>query len=70
MRFHVLTRRFRGACCFHKQGSFRIFEALRIKKGKRLIAVMIEAPSTSETSVNFYQTTRHNNPNDSYLLGL
>jgi hypothetical protein len=23
---------------------------------------MMEAASTSETSVNFYQTTRHNNP--------
>jgi hypothetical protein len=28
----------------------------------RRIALMMEAASTSETSVNFYQTTRHNNP--------
>jgi hypothetical protein len=27
-----------------------------------LIALMTEAASTSETSVNFYQTTRRNNP--------
>jgi hypothetical protein len=27
----------------------------------------MEAASTSETSVNFYQTTRRNNPEDSYL---
>jgi hypothetical protein len=28
---------------------------------------MTEATSTSETSVNFYQTTRRNNPEDSHL---
>jgi hypothetical protein len=28
---------------------------------------MMEAASTSETSVNFYQTTRRNNPEDSHL---
>jgi hypothetical protein len=32
-----------------------------------LIALMMEAVSTSETSVNFYQTTRRNNPEDSHL---
>jgi hypothetical protein len=30
-------------------------------------ALMMEAASTSEKSVNFYQTTRRNNPEDSYL---
>jgi hypothetical protein len=30
------------------------------------IALMMEAVSTSETSVNFYQTTRRNNPEDSH----
>jgi hypothetical protein len=30
-----------------------------------LIALMMEAASTSETSVNFYQTTQRNNPKDS-----
>jgi hypothetical protein len=34
---------------------------------RSLIAVMMEATSTSETSVNFYQTTRRNNPEDSHL---
>jgi hypothetical protein len=29
--------------------------------------MMMEAASTSETSVNFYQTTRLNNPEDNYL---
>jgi hypothetical protein len=28
---------------------------------------MIEAVSTSETSVNFYQTTRRNNPEDNHI---
>jgi hypothetical protein len=29
--------------------------------------MMLEAASTSETSVNFYQITRGNNPEDSHL---
>jgi hypothetical protein len=29
-------------------------------------ALMVEAASISETSVNFYQTTRRNNPEDSH----
>jgi hypothetical protein len=32
-----------------------------------IIALMTEAANTSETSVNFYQTTRRNNPEDSHL---
>jgi hypothetical protein len=32
-----------------------------------LIALMMEAASTSETSVNFYLTTRRNNPEDSHF---
>jgi hypothetical protein len=32
-----------------------------------LIALMTEAASTSEALVNFYQTTRRNNPEDSHL---
>jgi hypothetical protein len=32
-----------------------------------IIGAMMEAASTSETSVNFYQTTRRNNPEDSRL---
>jgi hypothetical protein len=33
------------------------------------LVLMMEAESTSETSINFYQTTWHNNPEDS-LLGI
>jgi hypothetical protein len=32
-----------------------------------LIALMMKASSTSETLVNFYQTTQLNNPEDSHL---
>jgi hypothetical protein len=32
-----------------------------------LITLMMEAASTSETSVNFYQTTQHNIPEDGHL---
>jgi hypothetical protein len=40
-----------SACCLHHQGD----------------ALMIEAVSTSETSVNFYQITRYNNLEDSHV---
>jgi hypothetical protein len=33
----------------------------------RLFVLLMEAASISETSVNFYQTTRRNNPEDSHL---
>jgi hypothetical protein len=33
-----------------------------------VIALMMEAASTSETSINFYQTTRRNNPEERYFL--
>jgi hypothetical protein len=33
-----------------------------------IIALMIEAASTSETSVNFYQTMRRNNPEEDIFI--
>jgi hypothetical protein len=33
----------------------------------KMIALMMEAARTSETLVNFYQTTRRYNPEDSHL---
>jgi hypothetical protein len=42
--------RFRGPCCLHHQGD----------------ALMMEAARTSETLVNFYQTTRRYNPENSH----
>jgi hypothetical protein len=43
-----------------------IIRAVRKPRGL-LIVLMMEAASTFETSVNFYQTTRRNNPEDSHL---
>jgi hypothetical protein len=37
------------------------------KIGKCTIALLMEAASTFETLVNFYETTRRNNPEDSHL---
>jgi hypothetical protein len=48
-----IDRRFGGTYCLHHQGG--------------LIAVMVEAVSFSETSVNIYQTTLRNMTEDSHL---
>jgi hypothetical protein len=40
-----------------------VFQQLK----RNIIALMMEAASTSETSVNFYQTARRNIPEDSHL---
>jgi hypothetical protein len=48
---------FRGPCCLHNQGD----------QGEGIIALMMEAARISETLVNFYQTTRHYNSEDSHL---
>jgi hypothetical protein len=47
-------RRFRGAYCLHQLGTLPW-------------ALLMEAVSTSETSVSMYQTARHNTPEDSHL---
>jgi hypothetical protein len=44
-----------------------ISEGERKQSNCELIALMMEAARTSETSVNFYQTTRRYNPEDSHL---
>jgi hypothetical protein len=48
-------RPFSRACCLHHLGDYG-----------GLVVLMMEAAST-ETSVNFYQTTPRNNPEDSHL---
>jgi hypothetical protein len=40
---------------------------LKILEPVRQVALMMEAASISQTSVNFYQTTWRSNPEDSYL---
>jgi hypothetical protein len=52
-------RRFRDTCCLHHQGD-ELWS-------RWVIALTMEAASTSETSVNFYRTTRRYNPDDSHL---
>jgi hypothetical protein len=39
-----------------------------IQKNCKSVALMMEAARTSETLVNFYQTTRRYNPEDSHRL--
>jgi hypothetical protein len=51
-----IDRRFRRTYCLH-----------HCIRAILLIALMMEAVSTSETTVNFYQTTRRNIPEDSHL---
>jgi hypothetical protein len=38
-----------------------------IRAASIIIALMMEAAGISETSVNFYQTTRRNNPEEGHL---
>jgi hypothetical protein len=42
-------------------------DLLSSSSGQCAIALMMETASTSETLVNFYQTTRRYNPEDSHL---
>jgi hypothetical protein len=51
-------QRFTGLCCLHHQGDLKRWH---------LITLMMEAARASETLVNFYQTTRRYNPEDSHL---
>jgi hypothetical protein len=44
-----------------------VFAASIIRAMLIMIALMVEAASTSETSANLYQTARCNNPGDSHL---
>jgi hypothetical protein len=41
-------------------------EVRQVSDAVRRFVLMMEPASTSETSVTFYQTTRHNSPDDSY----
>jgi hypothetical protein len=60
---------------FLKMAVFRVAQCSLVEVYRRLrnasiiraIALMMEAASTSDTSVNFFQTTRRNNPEASHL---
>jgi hypothetical protein len=58
VRFQILTAASMKLAVFWDVAPFSLAVACR-RFG--LIALMMEAASTSETSVNFYQTTRRNN---------
>jgi hypothetical protein len=69
-------QRFRGAFCLHHPGDHRPDVREERKELVRfqvltavvvIIALMMEAASTSETMVNFYRTTRRNTLEDSRL---
>jgi hypothetical protein len=57
-RLVEVYQHFRGPCCLHHQGD---------EWAISLIALMMEAARTSETLVNFYQSTWRYNPEDSHL---
>jgi hypothetical protein len=63
VRFEVLTAASMMLAVFWVVESCSLVEFYR-----RFITLMMEAASTFEMSVNFYQTTRRNNLEDSYLL--
>jgi hypothetical protein len=46
-----------------------VFAATLIREIIAFIALMTDAASTSETSVNFYHTKRRVNPEDSHIHG-
>jgi hypothetical protein len=60
----IVYRLYRDACCLNQQNDEK---EVREISACILIALMREAASTFETSVNFYQTTRRKNPQDSHL---
>jgi hypothetical protein len=47
--------------------SDHITETITFDTTASITVLMMEAASTSETLLNFYQTTRHNIPEDSHL---
>jgi hypothetical protein len=59
---------FRGAYCLHHRGDHSPHQPLlSLPATQMIIALMMEAVNTSETSVTTYQTTRRNVPWDSHL---
>jgi hypothetical protein len=50
---------------YHRKHSTNV--RFQVLTAARAIALMMEAARSSETSVNFYQTPRRNNPKDNHL---
>jgi hypothetical protein len=51
----------------HRVVWYKFTEVSEVLAASIIIALMMEAVSASETSVNFYETTRRNLPEDSHL---
>jgi hypothetical protein len=60
---HLHTRRRENL----KSHLVNIYGEVTVRYVRTLIALMMEAENTSETSVKFHQTTRFNNPENSHL---
>jgi hypothetical protein len=54
--------------CLHFLVGFEVRTAESMKMAVFWIALLMEAATTSESSVNFNQTTRHYNPEDSHIF--
>jgi hypothetical protein len=71
VKFQVLTAASVKIAVFWIVAPCSLVEVCRRFRGVccliRPITVVMEAADTSETSVNFYRTTRRNNPEDSHL---
>jgi hypothetical protein len=61
LRFQVLTARMKMAVVWWK-----FTDVSEVRAASIIRALMMEAANTSETSVNFYQTTLRNNPEDTH----
>jgi hypothetical protein len=69
LRLHFENGCLLGCCIVQSGRRLPMFQRFLLPPSswRWVIALMMEATSTSETSVNFYQTTRHNSPEDSHL---
>jgi hypothetical protein len=56
-----------GCCVVQPGRSLPTLEMFLLSLSSGVIPLLMKAANTTETSVNFYQTTRHNNPIDSHL---
>jgi hypothetical protein len=69
VRFQVLAAAIMKMAVFWDVAPCSLVEVYRrLRVVCDVIALMMEAASSSETSVNFYQTARRNNPEDIDLL--
>jgi hypothetical protein len=67
MRFQFLTAESMKMAAFRVLGPCSLVEVCRRFRGACYSALLKEAPNTSETSVNVYQTTRRKIPANSYV---